>query len=116
MGVRRWSVSQLELLALLQSPLDALAQRADAVAYATVELVLALLALEVLVRQAERRHHGDAIHSDHLAGVADLAHATVEELRGIEQRRALIVRAGNHVLLFHDAHAHPCLVLVGHAP
>ena len=65
------------------------------------------------MREVQRRHDRDAVEADDLAGVADLAHAAVEEFRGIEQRRALLVRAGDHVFLLHDAHADARLVRRG---
>ena len=68
------------------------------------------------MREVQRRHDGDAIEAHDLAAVADLAHAAVEELRRIEQRRALVVRAGDHVFLLHDAHADARLVRLAHAP
>src|SRR6185437_568666 len=108
--------SQLELLAFFQGPLHALAHGAHAVADAAVELGLAVLALEQLVRQVERGHHRDAVQAHHLAALADLAHAHVEELGGIEQRGTLLVRAGDHVLLLHDAHADARRLLLAHAP
>src|SRR4029077_1722222 len=77
---------------------------------------LTVLTLEVFVREVERGHHRDAIDADDPAAVADLAHPGIEELGRIEQRGTVIVRAGDDVLLLHDAHADPGLVLLRHAP
>src|SRR2546430_16949320 len=45
-----------------------------------------------------------------------LFRSRIEELGGIQQRRTLLVGAGDHVFLLHDADTHPRLILVAHAP
>src|SRR4029077_11637065 len=108
--------SQFELLALFQRAFDALAQHPHAVSHTAIELGLAVASLEELVREVQRRHHGDAIVPEHLAAVADLAHAAIEEFSGIEERRAFLVRTGDHVFLFHDAHADARRFRLAHVP
>src|SRR5207237_3320456 len=83
---------------------------------AAVDARLAVPDPQELVGQIDGRHHRDAIEANHLAAVADLAHAAVEEFGRIEERRALVVRTGDHVLPLHDAYADPRLVLMAHAP
>src|SRR5512146_705581 len=112
----RSCVSQLELLSALERGLDPLAQRADLAASLALDLGVAAALLQQLVGHVERHHDGDAIESYDLAAVADLAHAAVQVLRRIEKCRALVVRAGDHVLFLHDAHADVRLILTAHAP
>ena len=50
-------------------------------------------AAQQLVRDVQRRHHRDAVGAAHLAAVADLAHAPVEEGDGLEQLVALALPA-----------------------
>src|SRR5690349_17627772 len=114
--LRRSSASQLELLALSQCALDALAQRTHALTHAVVDPRFTVLALEVFVREVERGHHGDTVDANHPPAVAYLAHACVEELGRIEQGRTVIVRAGDDIFLLHDAYADPRLVRLRHAP
>src|SRR4029077_17276930 len=108
--------SQFELLALFQCAFDALAQRPHAVSHTAVELGLAVASLGDHGAEVMRRHYGDAIVTEHLAAVADLAHAAIEEFSGIEQRRAFLVRTGDHVFLFHDAHADARRFRLAHVP
>src|SRR4029077_4983894 len=114
--LRRPIASQLELLALTEGPFDALTQRAHSLTRTVVEPRLTVLTLEGFVREVERGHPRDTIDADDPAAVADLAHPGIEELGRIEQRGTVIVRAGDDVLLLHDAHADPGLVLLRHAP
>ena len=51
-----------------------------------------------IVRDVERRHHGDALGARDLAGVADLAHPAIEERDGVEELGALGLLAGNLVI------------------
>src|SRR5689334_14199232 len=46
-----------------------------------------------LMRDVEPGHDGDAIRSAHLAGVADLAHAPIEQRNGLQQFVALVFLA-----------------------
>src|SRR5687768_11690294 len=67
---------------------------------------------EQLVCQVERNHYRDAVEPDDFAAIADLPHASIEKFRSIEQRRALLIGAGNEVFLLEDPDADARLVLL----
>ena len=61
--------------------------------------------LHQLVGHVQRRDHRDAVGTDDLAGVADLAHLAIEVLGGIQQVGALLGGTGDVILLLQYAHA-----------
>src|SRR4051794_17753986 len=61
-------------------------------------VIFALLRSEELVRDRERRKHGDAIEIGRARAGADLAHLAVEEACRGDEPRTLFGRAGNQIL------------------
>src|ERR1700744_1712188 len=72
--------------------------------------------MEQLVGKVQCGHDGYPIQADHLAGVTDFAHARIEVFGGIQQRRALLVRAGDEVFLLENPDADARRFVRGQAP
>ena len=80
---------EFQLLSLLERRLDAFAQRADLRSEVGVYYGTIAAEPDQLIGKVQRRDDGDAVETDNLARVADLAHPGVEEFGGVEQVRAL---------------------------
>src|ERR671910_3266359 len=94
---------------------DAFAHGLDADREIRLDAFVAPARLQQLIDDVERGHDRDAVEADDLAAVPDLAHLAVQVFRGVEQRRALLGRAGDVILLFEYPHADPTGIC-RHAP
>src|SRR5262245_20756699 len=93
------STSVSERLAARQRVLDTLAHRLEAGREVGLDALVVAARLQQLVDDVERGHHGDAVEADHLPAVADLPHLAVEVLRGVDEGRPFLGRAGDVVFL-----------------